>query len=64
VTTQYLGRAIIGVILPDYGDIDGVPEPYRSTAMQSRALLKQLKGSQPVEPGEVVTPPISEEPTP
>jgi len=62
VTTQSLGRAIIGLVLPNYGDIDDVPEPYRTTAMQSRALMK-LKGSQPVEPGEVVTPPITEEPT-
>ena len=63
MTTQYLGRAIIGLILPNYGDIDDVPEPYRTTVMQSRALMK-AKGSQPVEPGEVVTPPITEEPTP
>ena len=62
MTSQYLGRAIIGVIIPDYGDIDSVPEPYRTTVMQSRALMK-MKGSQPVEPGEVVMPPISEEPT-
>ena len=62
MTTQSLGRAIIGLVLPNYGDIDDVPEPYRTTAMQSRALMK-LKGSQPVEPGEVVTPPITEEPT-
>ena len=62
MTTQSLGRAIIGLVLPNYGDIDDVPEPYRTTAMQSRALMK-LKGSQPVEPGEVVTPHITEEPT-
>ncbi len=42
--------------------VSGLPEPYRTTVMQSRALMK-MKGSQPVEPGEVVTPPISEEPT-
>ena len=57
-----LAHAIIGLVLPNRGDIESVPEPYRTTALQSRALMK-MKGSQPVEPSEEDIPPITEEPT-
>jgi hypothetical protein len=62
VTERALLQAIIGPLFPNRGFLDEIPEPYRTTVMQSRALMK-AKGSQPVEPGEVVTPPITEEPT-
>jgi hypothetical protein len=63
--SQALARAILGAqVAPNRGEIDAVPAPYRTTFIQSRALARK-KGSQPVEPGEVVipVPPISEEPT-
>jgi len=63
--SEALARAIFGAqIIPNRGALDAIPEPYRTTVLQSRALARK-KGSQPVEPGEVVkpVPPISEEPT-
>jgi hypothetical protein len=40
VTSQVLARTIIGKIIPNRGDLNDIPEPYRTTVMQSRALMK------------------------
>ena len=61
--SEALARALLGVqSFPNYGDVATVPEPYRTTVKQSRAMMKKLKGSHVGEPGEAEKP-ITEEPT-
>lgn len=60
MTNRVLARAIIGTVIPNFGDLDTVPEPYRTTVEQARAA-QNLLGS-PGEPGDVDIPPTPEEP--
>ena len=68
MTERLLARAILGPrIGPNLGGLEEVPEPYRTTVKQSRALLKLMaekKGSLSGEPSEVASLlPITENPT-